>query len=138
MGVAELRASVSSKQNQVRGLSSENTANQAVVYELARIYENMKQAKDDLITQKNDMKSFAQEVYDFWKGEIFITEYRSYLLGQNQASYQLVVSQVDQNMAIVNNEKTRYENMILRNQGLIGELRAAINSLWTMIENWID
>ncbi len=138
MGVAALQNSLSAKQQQVNKCTGQIAQYQQIVDELQRIHHQLEGAKSDLKHQKTRLVSFGFARYQNWKGTHFEKKYKEFITRKMQRDYDAVIKQIDKNMAIVNKMKADYQNRIYRNEGLIGQLKAAINSLVTQIENWVD
>lgn len=106
---------------------------------LEKLYNRMKDKKENMIDMKKDMVSFANKEYNDWKGNVFDTRYQDKL--QNDlvdSKFTKIIDIIDDNLDAINTERTKYENKILNTQGLIGKIEAAINSLVTRIENWLN
>ena len=139
MGKSELYAQMSSNETQISALQEENYDYQTRITQLKAVYEEMKQAKADLKAHKSHVEDFSNENLALWKGDLFKSRYQSFLQGTiASGDYNTVISEIDKNMAVVNNQRCEYENEMYRNEGLIGNLRSLINSIWTQIQNWID
>lgn len=138
MGKSELYISVSKNESKITAAESENAAYQAKVDELQSAYDDLKTAKGDLKDLRGNISSLASDTYSSWKGNKFDSIYSNYLSDTLYPSYSAVITEVDGNMATINNKICEYQNKIYSNEGLIGQLKSVINSLWTQIENWID
>lgn len=88
---------------------------------------------------KKDMVSFANKEYNDWKGNVFDIRYQDKLENDLvDSKFTKIIDIIDDNLDAINTERTKYENKILNTQGLIGKIEAAINSLVTRIENWLN
>ncbi len=120
-------------------IHAENAKFRAIADKIGRIYNEMKQAKSDLIDQKQNMDQFSQQKYPLWKGNLWANKCEKAMQDSLVSSgYPTLVRQVDANLDALNNAKTDYENRILRNYGILGDLAATINSLYTEIANWFN
>ncbi|MCL2811897.1 MAG: DUF5082 family protein [Clostridia bacterium] len=137
MSLANLHRRRDNTRNDIQRCETQVASLQEKVDDLRRIHRDMKDAKSDMQQFQRGMRGFAGERYPLWNGDLY-TEYQQFLLGNNQDNLRTVVNQVDRNMAIVNNQRTAYENEIFRQQGILGNLRATLNSILTAIRNWID
>jgi chromosome segregation ATPase len=105
--------------------------------DLKSIYDDLKNAKTDMRNFRTSMRNFSREKYSFWVGSLH-NQYSQYMLGENQANCQKVVDSIDENMALVNNRRTALLNEADAQRGILGQLRAALRSIRTAIQNWID
>ena len=88
---------------------------------------------------KKDMVSFANKEYNDWKGNVFDIRYQDKLENDLvDSKFTKIIDIIDDNLDAINTDRTKYENKILNTQGLIGKIEAAINSLVTRIENWLN
>ena len=88
---------------------------------------------------KKDMVSFANKEYNDWKGNVFDIRYQDKLENDLvDSKFTKIIDIIDDNLDAINTERTKYQNKILNTQGLIGKIEAAINSLVTRIENWLN
>ena len=138
MGIDALRLRLNDKQSQMERVKSDNSALQDKVDALQRIYNELKDAKNELSALRNGVNHYAGKKYDLWAGHLYDQHFNRFLSRTLCGSYDYVIREIDRNMAKVNNERARSQNRILRNEGIIGNLKAAINTIVTQIQNWID
>lgn len=130
---------VDEKEREVDRINRQNEKYQQKVNRIEKIYGRMQDAKRKLNVEKNDLSSYSEEVFPLWQGRLHtMTFVNPVQQGLVSGSYSEVIRQVDANMDVLNNAKTDYQNRILRNYGLLGDLAAGINSLWNRIENWFN
>lgn len=126
-------------EREIQRLKNQNQQYRQKIRQIEKIYDKMQSAKRSLIAQKNDLSSFSNESLLNWKGHLHTTEFvnpvQQWLVS---SSYPQVIRQVDANMDALNDAKTDYENRILHNYGIIGDLAARINSLENEIENQLN
>jgi prefoldin subunit 5 len=130
--IREIEREIQRRRNQIQQYRQK-------ISQIEKIYDKMQSAKRSLIAQKNDLSSFSHETFSNWKGQLYKTEFvnpvQQWLVSN---SYPQVIRQVDANMDALNDAKTDYENRILDNFGIIGDLAARINSLENEIENMLN
>lgn len=126
-------------EREIQRLKNQNQQYRQKIRQIEKIYDKMQSAKRSLIAQKNDLSSFSNESLPNWKGHLHTTEFvnpvQQWLVS---SSYPQVIRQVDANMDALNDAKTDYENRILHNYGIIGDLAVRINSLENEIENQLN
>jgi prefoldin subunit 5 len=136
--LADLNRKKSTNEQKLATSQQEIKAYQNNVDELQKIYQDLKNQKEDLKQQRSDIKNYANVKYALWQGNLYDKDYNNFLNAHLYRSYDKVIDRVDKNMALINNERTKYENKIYKTEGVIGQLKATINTLWRQIQNWID
>lgn len=139
MSLSVLYDLIDEQRKEIDRINEQNAKYQKIVDKIKEIYNRMQEAKRQLNAQKNDLSSFSEEQLPLWQGNLHTTKFvNTVQQGLVSGSYPKIISQVDANMDALNNAKTDYENRILRNYGILGDLAACINSLWNQIENWVN
>lgn len=103
------------------------------------LYKKMKEKKSDMKSLDKDLKSFSDESYPYWQGNVFRNRYevkvKTDLIDDG---YDKMIDIIDANLDEINNERTRYENLVYESNGIIGRIEESINSIITRIENWVN
>jgi uncharacterized coiled-coil DUF342 family protein len=103
------------------------------------LYKKMKEKKSDMKGLDKDLKSFSDESYPYWQGNVFRNRYevkvKTDLIDDG---YDKMIDIIDANLDEINNERTRYENLVYESNGIIGRIEESINSIITRIENWVN
>ncbi|SFI09811.1 hypothetical protein SAMN04487830_12228 [Pseudobutyrivibrio sp. OR37] len=101
------------------------------------IYDRMKEDKDAVIGYKKSVKSFIDEEYSTFKGDLFVNTYQA--KGNELISaYETVITNIDTNLDRLNNAKCDYENKAYACDPIIGHLEGLINSIITSIQNQLN
>ena len=84
---------------------------------------------------KKDVRRVLRDNYD-WTGENFnrFSNYSSFLRDENENYYR----NLDDARDAINNEITRLENDMYRQEGLIGYFRALLNTIANKIQNFFN
>lgn len=102
--------------------------------QIRSVYNAMKPLKSEAQTILSQYTQAGNMTYDTFCG----TNHDSvYMTSVNAAisSLTALVNEIDANMDNLNSECTRYENLGLNENGLVGRLASSINSLWSQIQN---
>lgn len=129
--------------NSYRAKLSEETYNLKIYEKKAKslydLYHRMKKMKEEMKDLKNLLKSFADEPYEYWQGNVFNTRYKNNVKEELiQNGYSKAIDIIDNNLDEINNKRTYYENLIYESEGIIGKFEACINSIETQIINWFN
>ena len=122
-----LRAQLSAKEAEKQGYL-DTAAN------IKAVYDRMKEDKDVIKGYKDSLKTFIEENYESFKGDLHVNTYQA----QGNVlidSYKQVISDIDTNLDRLNTARCEYENKAYRCDPIIGELRAMINTIVTSIQN---
>ncbi|WP_195268325.1 DUF5082 family protein [Eubacterium sp. 1001713B170207_170306_E7] len=139
MSLESLQNSLYSKQSEISAERANLSNYQAKIAEIDAIYQTLKGQKKSMKELKKDVKSFGEQSYPYWQGNVFKTKYQEKLDSQIiEGGYEAVIGEIDTNLDALNTAKTEYENKVLASQGLIGVLAAGINSLINAIENFVN
>ena len=139
MSLEGLQNSLYSKQSEISAERANLSNYQAKIAEIDAIYQTLKGQKKSMKELKKDVKSFGEQSYPYWQGNVFKTKYQEKLDSQIiEGGYEVVIGEIDTNLDALNTAKTEYENKVLASQGLIGVLAAGINSLINAIENFVN
>lgn len=139
MSLAGLQNSLSSKQSEISAERANLSSYQAKIAEIDAIYQMLKGQKTSMKDLKKDVKTFGEQKYSYWEGNVFKTKYKEKLESQViEGGYEVVISEIDTNLDALNTAKTEYENKVFASQGIIGVLAAGINSLLNAIENFVN
>ena len=122
---------------------SEEAAKVAVCQEkvdaLNSLYERMKKKKEEMKSLQKSLKSFVDEAYDYWQGNVYIYRYENNVRKELlENDYGKMLTIIDDNLDAINNQRTVYENLIYESKGMIGSFQACINSIATRIQNWTN
>ena len=137
MSLSNLHQSADNVQNDIYNCEALIASLEEQVSDLRRIHSDMRDARSDVRDFRRGVRTFANESYQYWDGNLF-REYQDFLRDEKLVNLRTVIDQISNNMVIVNNKRTELENEIFRQQGILGNLRATLNSIWTAIVNWVD
>lgn len=139
MELWELKSQKEANTNKLNSEKEKLKGYSEMAAKLDDLYEKLQVKKHDMKSQKNDMDSFSDETYSFWEGDTFNNRYQNELKEELiNTMYTNIITTIDNNLDAINTERTRYQNLCLESEGIIGKLAASINSLVTKIENWIN
>lgn len=112
---------------------------QANIDDLDRLYNEMREMKDQYQDQRRFYLDILNTYYPEWAGEVHTNRY-SIKLSSNIINDSLspTIQKIDQNLDELNRKKTYYQNRISETRGLIGQLESVINSIGTEIENFFN
>lgn len=135
--------SLKSKQNSYKKDLSEEKANlemyQEKVDALDSLYDKMKDKKEEMESLKKSLKSFVNESYDHWKGNVFNDRYETHVRDELlENGYGKMMTIIDNNLDEINSEKRYYQNLIYQSKGIIGDLQSVLNSIAVKIQNWVN
>jgi chromosome segregation ATPase len=106
---------------------------------LDSLYKKMKEKKEDMESLQKSLKSFANETYEYWLGNVFNNRYEKNVREELLINgYGKMMTMIDDNLDEINNKRTYYENLIYESKGIIGNVQSCINSVATHIENWVN
>ncbi|MGO5075685.1 hypothetical protein ACTQ4K_17470 [Clostridium sporogenes] len=106
---------------------------------LYSLYERMKKKKEEMKYLKKSLKSFVDESYEYWQGNVFNNRYNNNVREELlKSDYGKMLTIIDNNLDAINNKRTYYENLIYGSKGIIGKFQACINSIETHIVNWLN
>lgn len=108
------------------------------IAEIDQIIEDFVQFKSDLREHRSEFKQLNNESYDLWQGELFDQYQGDAKADLYSSSLKDYISKVDDNLDNLNNERMRLQNEIYSTEGLIGNLKSAINWLSTKISNLLN
>lgn len=137
MSLDDLKSSLSSYQTSLANKRAERQGYVDKANEIRAVYNELKAEKDTIRGYRDDVKTFRNETYPDFKGNVFNNTY----LPQVDAlveNYNTVIGNIDTNLDNLNDEVTRYENLALQCDGPIGYLASMVNSLIGQIQNWVN
>ncbi|EPY2272064.1 hypothetical protein ACXAUS_000865 [Clostridium sporogenes] len=106
---------------------------------LYSLYERMKKKKEEMKYLKKSLKSFVDESYEYWQGNVFNNRYNNNVREELlKNDYGKMLTIIDNNLDSINNKRTYYENLIYESKGIIGKFQVCINSIETHIVNWLN
>lgn len=101
--------------------------------EIRAIYEQLKVKKDTAIANRNSYANFTNNYYQDFRGKNYSTF--KYVLDEAIIQYNAYVHALDRNLDALNNEKERLQGLALDQEGLIGQIKKALNWIGTQLEN---
>lgn len=123
--------------NQLAEKKAEKQKYLDIASDIETVYNRMMEDKSAVKGYRDNVKTFAKEKYDTFKGKL----YRDKYIVQMEAliaDYNTVISNLDENMDQLNTVKAQYENKAYQCNGAIGYLQSSVNSLVHRIENWVN
>ncbi len=103
--------------------------------EVQKVYDRLKKDKDTIVEYKKSVKTFSQETYDDFQGNVFESVYQ--LEAKSVVTtYDRVISRIDTNLDALNEEVLRYKQKAADSLGPIGSLESAYYYVSTKIQNW--
>lgn len=85
----------------------------------------------------NSFKTFSNDKYDLFKGDLNKNIYKANLNTIKQ-EYKNVISNIDTNLDNLNLKKASSQNQAYQYDGIIGALEKAVNNISTAIQNWVN
>lgn len=85
----------------------------------------------------NSFKTFSNDKYDLFKGDLNKNIYKANLNTIKQ-EYKNVISNIDTNLDNLNLKKASLQNQAYQYDGIIGALEKAVNNISTAIQNWVN
>ena len=102
-------------------------------------YNNLDAAKEGLKSIRSVIQCWPDFYESVWKGDVATAIYDACKKdGYHEASYTQYIDAIDEIQDALNLKLTELENEKLRQQGILGELIAWGNSLWTRIQNFFN
>lgn len=147
------REAAEARQREYDSLCSQKSQNdaeqaevQAIIDDLDSKISKMQTAYDNLDAAKEGLKSIRNAIgcwpgfYEgVWKGNVATDIYDACKKdGYHEASYTQYIDKIDEIQDALNLKLTELENEKLRQNGILGELIAWGNSLWTKIQNFFN
>lgn len=106
---------------------------------LQRAYDDLDDAKEGLKDVRKAIKKLPNEYDDDWEGQVAQEVYDECREdGSIEYFYTRYIDEIDTIQDDLNLKLTDLENEKLRQNGILGELVAIGNSLWTRIQNWFN
>ena len=134
----EKRAEKRSKEAEKASKEAENAEYEAILERLRTAKEVINSSYDNLQDLRAEVKKDPNNFKSEWKGNKF-TEYEAYVKddihGTIYYNYQTAVNGILDDLCDL---ITEYENRIYENEGVIGWLKSAINSLANAIEKLLN
>lgn len=136
--IESLRTDYSRKEQELQACTNELGVLQGKIAEIDQIIEDFTQFKSDLREHRSEFKQLADESYDLWQGELYEQHQDDMKADLYSSSLKEYISKVDDNLDNLNNERMRLQNEVYSTEGLIGNIKSAINWLSTKISNLLN
>lgn len=133
-----LQADYNSKQQQLNACTVQVTSLNERIQRIEQIIDEFANFKNDLIDHRKDVKILANRDYAYWQGDLFDDyhhEIKDEVVNNSLKEY---IRSIDDNLDNLNNEKMRLQNQVYDTQGIIGNIKSALNWLSTKIENLLN
>lgn len=133
-----LRSDYNSKQQQLNACTVQVTSLNERIQRIEEIIEEFANYKSDLIDHRNDVRIVSNRDYTYWQGDLFDDyhdQIKDELVNDSLKEY---IRAIDDNLDNLNNEKMRLENEVYNTEGIIGNIKSALNWLGTKIENLLN
>lgn len=108
-----------------------------IASDIGVIYDRLAEDKELINSYRSSVKAFRKEDFDTFKGKLYLEKYKAQLEALIE-DYDLVISNIDTNMDLLNTARIQYENNAYKCNGSIGELQSSVNYLINKIENWVN
>ena len=105
--------------------------------EIGRIYDKLAEKKDQAKQERSLLKKFAQTEYGNFRGSLFNGSYGP-KVDLVVDEYSTLVTRIDRNLDMLNDERRRYENKAYQCDGIIGALERSVNYLNRTVQNWVN
>ncbi len=125
---ARLQSEKSSLESANRDLNSKITA-------LEQARKNIGEAKDSIKKQKKCVKKVPGDHGKGWTGATFNEVKEKSEKGSLFSAYESYIREIDGVEDGLNNEIARLKGEVWKNEGLIGQIKTALNNIWTALRN---
>lgn len=125
-----LANSISSKLNERQGYLDKAD-------EIQKVYDRLARDKKTIKEYRNDIVYFYKESYNEFKGDNYKYTYKPSIQDLRD-SYDDVISNIDINLDVLNNQILSYKNKASGCLGSLGYMQIAYNSVKTQIQNWTN
>lgn len=132
-----LKYSLTREKVKLRSQTAERERCMGMAKEIEAVYKRLKEDKELMSGYRDSVKFFANETFDRFSGNLYSASYKNYM-DQLVSSYNQLIRNIDDNMDRLNTLRAQYENKAYQCDGMIGNLRSAINMLVHKIENWTN
>lgn len=132
-----LKATLRNIRNQLAQIEAEKQGYLNTAAEVEIVYNRMADDKDLIIDYRKGIKTFLDEEFDTFRGNLYSETYKQ-KLEELVADYDTVINNLDINMDRLNMVRAQYENKAYQCNGPIGYLQSSINSMVHTIENWLN
>lgn len=132
-----LKATLRNIRNQLAQIEAEKQGYLNTAAEVEVVYNRMADDKDLIIDYRKGIKTFLNEEFDTFRGNLYSETYKQ-KLEELVADYDNVINNLDINMDRLNMVRAQYENKAYQCNGPIGYLQSSINSMVHTIENWVN
>ncbi len=129
------------RQNDSEQADVQSTINdlESKITQMQAAYDNLDEAKEGLKSIRNAIGCWPGFYEGVWKGDVATDIYNACKKdGYHEASYTQYIDKIDEIQDALNLKLTELENEKLRQNGILGELIAWGNSLWTKIQNFFN
>ncbi len=133
----QLKSSYRDIQSKIKAARDAADEYQQKAREIDKIYRDLKQKKEEFRQKGKAFDSYYVEKHADWKGQQWKTNYVAEA-DKVSTKYTNIYKEIDTNLDRLNWEKTRYENLALKQFGIIGSLAGEANKILTHIENWTN
>lgn len=133
-----LEQEYSAKQSQLQTYNNQIAILNQKIQRIQDLKADFVEHKSELNDLKKKLKSISKEDYDYWIGDRldqYKTILKSDLINDSLSDY---IKKVDQNLDELNNELMRLQNEVYNTEGIIGNIKSALNWIATKIENLIN
>ncbi len=133
-----LQQEYSTKQSQLQTYNDEVALLNSKIEKIEQLKAELVEHKAELNELRKELKTFSKESYEYWQGDR-LNKYKRLLkddlVNGNLKTY---IQKVDQNLDELNNELMRLQNEVYSTEGLIGNIKSALNWISTKIENLVN
>lgn len=135
--IESLQQAYSDVSSRIAVLRNNYSNNMATAEKIHEIYNELNSEKRKLSDLKSALRNYKERNYSNWKGHLWKAEYKQ-SVSEIQTAYDEMIRNMDANMDALNNEAAHYENIAYSQLGPIGDCVAALNTLGTQIENFVN
>lgn len=132
---ARLKGEETRLQSEKSSLESANRDLNSKISALEQTRKNIGEAKDCIKKQKKAVKKVLGDHGKGWTGTTFNEVKEQSEKGSLFSAYESYIREIDGVEDDLNNEIARLKGEVWKNEGLIGQIKTALNNVWTALRN---